>query len=160
MPSNSPLDKLTPTQRIVVGVVILVIAGIVALVSGRRPQPEPAPNSGEPGQTLANRNVRFGTPAEAKTDPAHKDAYLIERPQYVLSYNDSKKIPNWVCWNLNKNDIGNTSARRASSRTPICPPASSTSSRATTPAPASTAATCARRRTAPTPRKTTTSCST
>jgi endonuclease G len=108
MASNSPLDKLTPTQRIAIVVVILVVAGIVALVSSRKEQPTPPPPQGEPGQTLANRNVRFGMPADAKTDPANKEAFLIERPQYVLSYNDSKKTPNWVCWNLRKDDIGHT----------------------------------------------------
>jgi endonuclease G len=51
-----------------------------------------------------NANIRFGIPAPA--DAKSPDAYLIERPQYVLSYNASKKIPNWVCWRLRKEDIG------------------------------------------------------
>jgi endonuclease G len=106
MPSNSPLDRLSPTQRIAVAALILVVAGIVALVSRRKEQPAPPPD--EPGQLLTNRNVRFGMPAGAKADPAQRDAYLIERAQYVLSYNDSKKTSNWVCWNLNKDDIGKT----------------------------------------------------
>jgi endonuclease G len=107
--ANSPLDGLSVPQRIALVVALLVIAGIVALVSSRtKPEPAPQQPGGEPGQTLANRNVRFGMPADAKHDPAHKDAYLIERDQYVLSYNDSKKIPNWVCWNLTAADIGHT----------------------------------------------------
>ena len=44
---------------------------------------------------------------EAKADPASKEAYLIERPQYVMSYNDKKKTVNWVCWQLVKKDVGN-----------------------------------------------------
>jgi endonuclease G len=107
MPSNSPLDKLSTNQRIALAVAILVIAGIVAFINSRKKEPPPQ-QPGEPGQTLANRNVRFGMPSEAKADPASKDAYLIDRLQYVLSYNDSKKIPNWVCWNLTASDIGNT----------------------------------------------------
>ena len=99
-------DQLSPTQRIVVAVVLLAIVVIIVLVRDRREQPTSQPV--EPGQTLGNRNIRFGMPAEAKADPASKDAYLIERPQYVLSYNDSRKTPNWVCWNLNKTDIGDT----------------------------------------------------
>jgi endonuclease G, mitochondrial len=102
MPSKSPLDGLTPVQRILIGVALLILAGAVVAVRGCREQPQP----GEPGHTLANRNVRFGMPAEATTDPANKNAYLIERPQYVLSYNDSTKNPNWVCWNLTAADIG------------------------------------------------------
>ena len=45
-------------------------------------------------------------PADAKHDPANRNAYLMERSQYVLSYNDTTKNPNWVCWNLTASDIG------------------------------------------------------
>jgi endonuclease G len=55
----------------------------------------------------ANRNVRFGLPGPAKSDPSSREAYLIARPQYVLSYNAEKKTPNWVCWELKASDIGN-----------------------------------------------------
>src|SRR5262245_28889273 len=111
MASKSVLSQLTPGQRILVIVAVLVVAGIFAGVRGckqqQQQQPGPPPTPGEI-QTLANRNIRFGMPAEAKTDPANKEAYLIDRPQYVLSYNDNTKNPNWVCWNLTKSDIGET----------------------------------------------------
>lgn len=55
-----------------------------------------------------NRNIRFGLPGPAKADPENHESYLIARPQYVLSYNSQKKIPNWVCWQLKESDIGNT----------------------------------------------------
>src|SRR5262249_47894284 len=53
-----------------------------------------------------NRNVRFGMPSAAKADSKEREDYLIERPQYVLSYNAKTKGPNWVCWRLTKDDIG------------------------------------------------------
>jgi endonuclease G len=59
----------------------------------------------------ANRNARFGLPGPAKADPSSREAYLIARPQYVLSYNAEKRIPNWVCWELKASDLG--SAARA-----------------------------------------------
>jgi endonuclease G len=112
MSSNSPLDQLSTNQRIALAVGLLLVVGIAALFVAFKERPtaptNPEPQPSEPGKTLANRNVRFGMPAEAKADPASKDAYLMERPQYVLSYNDSKRIPNWVCWNLTASDIGNT----------------------------------------------------
>jgi endonuclease G len=58
-------------------------------------------------QPAVNPNVRFGMPAPAKADPDSREAYLIERPQYVLSYNAKTRTPNWVCWRLRKEDIGN-----------------------------------------------------
>lgn len=105
---RSPLDQLTPKQRIWLGIALLLVFGLITGIRScqerqRRQQPP-----GEPGQTLANRNIRFGMPAEATADPANKNAYLIDRPQYVLSYNDSTKNPNWVCWNLTASDVGAT----------------------------------------------------
>ncbi|HEX3148186.1 MAG TPA: DNA/RNA non-specific endonuclease [Gemmataceae bacterium] len=73
-------------------VVVLASLGIVAPALSQAP----------------NRNIRFGMPAEAKADPAEKQAFLIERPQYVISYNDKTKTPNWVSWQLTKSDIGTT----------------------------------------------------
>jgi endonuclease G len=125
MSRKSPLDQLTASQRLAVAVVLLVVVGIIVLVRSfeqeQAPQPQPQPSPGEPQRTLANRNIRFGMPAEAKTDPASKDAYLIERSQYVLSYNDSKKIANWVSWNLNKGDIGKTERQDRFQRDPDLP---------------------------------------
>src|SRR5260370_16681976 len=54
----------------------------------------------------SNRNVRFGLPSAATADPKQRENYLIARPQYVLSYNAKKRTPNWVCWQLRKEDVG------------------------------------------------------
>lgn len=58
---------------------------------------------GEEQAELEDHNVRFGMPA-----PAGKEhqAHLIERPQYVVSYNGKTRDPNWVAWRLRKEDIG------------------------------------------------------
>jgi endonuclease G, mitochondrial len=53
-----------------------------------------------------NPNVRFGLPAPAEAKASSREAYLIERPQYALSYNAKTKIPNRVCWRLKQDDIG------------------------------------------------------
>src|SRR5262249_28585177 len=55
-------------------------------------------------ESTGNPNVRFGMPAAA--DLKSRDAFLIERPQYVLSYNAEQRRPNWVCWRLRQEDIG------------------------------------------------------
>jgi endonuclease G len=52
-----------------------------------------------------NRNVRFGLPSPAVNDPKQREDFLIERPQFVLSYNAKTKGPNWVCWRLSKDDL-------------------------------------------------------
>jgi endonuclease G len=119
-------DQLTPNQRLALVAAILVVIGFVALVQWwqerRAQQQQPPPEApGQPGQLLANRNVRFGMPAPAQADPASKDAYLIERPQYVLSYSDSKRTANWVCWNVNKGDLGPTKRAAGFSPDPDLP---------------------------------------
>src|SRR4051812_44677941 len=47
-----------------------------------------------------NRNLLLGNPSGATHDPNQPKNYLIERPQYVLSYNRDRGIANWVSWQL------------------------------------------------------------
>ena len=35
-----------------------------------------------------------------------REAYLISRPQYTLSYIGKTRNPNWVAWRLRHEDIG------------------------------------------------------
>jgi endonuclease G, mitochondrial len=57
-----------------------------------------------PRQFATNPHLAFGNPSNAsKTDPNN---YLIEKPEYVLSYNRDKGIPNWVSWELNQSWLG------------------------------------------------------
>jgi endonuclease G, mitochondrial len=54
-----------------------------------------------------NVNIALGNPSNANNDLKNKDNYLLEKPQYVLSYNNKKGEANWVSWHLDKSDIGN-----------------------------------------------------
>lgn len=42
-------------------------------------------------------HLTMGNPSNAGTD---KDNFLMEKPQYVLSYNNSRGSANWVSWHL------------------------------------------------------------
>jgi endonuclease G, mitochondrial len=55
-----------------------------------------------------NRNLLLGNPSGATHDPSQPTNYLIERPQYALSYNRDHGIPNWVSWQITPKDLGNT----------------------------------------------------
>lgn len=48
-------------------------------------------------------NLLLGNPTKAAKDP---DNYLIERPQYTLSYNRSKGEANWMAWHIDRQDLG------------------------------------------------------
>ena len=58
-------------------------------------------------------HLNFGNPKlngqEARQDTVgFSDNYLVEKPQYSLSYNDSLKTPNWVSYQLNKTWLGDS----------------------------------------------------
>ena len=50
-----------------------------------------------------NIHLRYGNPSQAQTKRSN---YLIERPQYALSYNCNAGIPNWVSWQLDRSWLG------------------------------------------------------
>jgi endonuclease G len=50
--------------------------------------------------------MKYGNPSQASSKDLNN--YLLEKPQYVVSYNCSQGIPNWVSWQLNKNWLGTT----------------------------------------------------
>ncbi|MEG4305811.1 DNA/RNA non-specific endonuclease [Microcoleus sp. D3_18a_C4] len=51
-----------------------------------------------------SESLRFGNPNNARTElnSTYQTNYLIEKPQYTLSYNGAKNTPNWVSWVLDK----------------------------------------------------------
>ncbi|MHC5915238.1 MAG: DNA/RNA non-specific endonuclease [Nostoc sp.] len=53
-------------------------------------------------------NLLLGNPSGAMALVGTPDNYLLVKPQYVVSYNNSKGTPNWVSWQLNKSWLGTT----------------------------------------------------
>ena len=45
-------------------------------------------------------NMAMGNPSKATTGEDNKDNYLLVKPLYALSYNNSKGMANWVSWHL------------------------------------------------------------
>ena len=99
-----------PLQRLGLAALFLALAGCATPRSddgGGGPEGEPGQRSQQARQE-ANPNVRFGMPGPAGRDPERdRERFLIDRPQYVLSYNAKPRTPNWVCWRLRKEDLGN-----------------------------------------------------
>lgn len=52
-------------------------------------------------------HTTLGLPSNATTTNAND--YLSVKPQYVMSYNSSRKTPNWVSWELDASYLGNVS---------------------------------------------------
>ena len=94
-----------PTQYVIGGAAELPSITIPALHPGVGQRPAVQVNAPASG---ANENIAMGVPSAAGTSP---NDFLMMKPQYVLSYNDSTHNPNWVSWHLNSTWLG--SADRA-----------------------------------------------
>ncbi len=88
-----------PSKNQMIGWILPLLVGLIALIIYTT-------NSQKPDTANGNRNLRLGNPSTAVHDPAQPDNYLIERPQYVLSYNRDHGTPNWVSWQITENDLG------------------------------------------------------
>jgi endonuclease G len=53
-----------------------------------------------------SKHTALGIPAAASTSDLN--AFLSIKPGYVISYNSSRKVPNWVSWELNTSYLGST----------------------------------------------------
>lgn len=61
-----------------------------------------------PTKPSTSANLLLGNPSGATASVTTPDNYLLVKPQYVVSYNNSKGTPNWVSWQLNKSWLGTT----------------------------------------------------
>jgi endonuclease G len=60
---------------------------------------------------FGNVNLLMGNPDGAVQDIAQPDRYLMLKPEYALSYDKDKGIPNWVSWQLNSTWLGDAGRR-------------------------------------------------
>jgi len=75
---------------------LLAAGAVVAVLTGCRSPRVAAPTG--------SVHLAMGNPSGAS--PADPNNYLIERPQYALSYSRDRGIPNWASWQLNSDWIG------------------------------------------------------
>lgn len=57
-------------------------------------------------QSPENTPLYFGNPSDAETSIEMSENYLMEKPQFILSYNNTTHNPNWVAWHLSHKDLG------------------------------------------------------
>lgn len=92
--------------------VVLLFCGILVSCSKNKQNQTKFPISNtqeySPNSTVQSVHVALGVPAD--TDAS--DDYIMVKPQYVLSYNHTKNVANWVSMELNNSYYGLV-ARRA-----------------------------------------------
>jgi endonuclease G len=70
--------------------------------SAPTPTPTPTPSPTPP----ASENLTMGNPSNAATNVLVPDNYLMEKPQYSMSYNRDRGESNWVSWHLSTSWLG------------------------------------------------------
>ena len=70
--------------------------------SAPTPTPTPTPSPTPP----AGENLTMGNPSNAVTNVLVPDNYLMEKPQYSMSYNRDRGESNWVSWHLSTSWLG------------------------------------------------------
>ena len=55
-----------------------------------------------------NSPLYFGNPSDSITDISAEENYLLEKNQFVISYNNKTHNPAWVAWHLSKDDLGDS----------------------------------------------------
>lgn len=58
------------------------------------------------GPVTREDNMLMGNPSGATNDILNADNYLMVKPQYSLSYNNTKHTANWVSWHLSSAWLG------------------------------------------------------
>jgi endonuclease G len=75
---------------------------------------------------LADRNygsvhLLLGNPSQATLVSTNASNYLMLKPEYALSYNRARGLPNWVSWQLNATWLGTHPAKITFVPIPPCP---------------------------------------
>jgi endonuclease G, mitochondrial len=85
---------------------LLLLAVLAGLLSGWLSgcTTIPLPITGTGPVVSGNPHLRLGNPSQANSRDSRN--YLIERPQYVLSYNRSRNQANWASWQLSADWLG------------------------------------------------------
>lgn len=66
--------------------------------------------------------AQLGNPDNAATSTADPQRYLIARPQYSLSYNNTLREANWVSWSFTPSDRGSIDRTDDFAADPLLPP--------------------------------------
>ncbi|MDX6386121.1 MAG: endonuclease mitochondrial [Blastocatellia bacterium] len=72
------------------------------------PTPTPTPTPNPSPTPVPGEHLTMGNPSNAVTDLNQPNNYLMQKPQYALSYSRDNGEANWVSWHLDASWLGST----------------------------------------------------
>ena len=78
----------------------------IAISDYTAPTPTPTPTPTPSPTPPASEHLTMGNPSNATTNVGQPLNYLMEKPQYALSYNRDNGEANWVSWHLDSSWLG------------------------------------------------------
>ncbi|NCJ05336.1 DNA/RNA non-specific endonuclease [Synechococcales cyanobacterium C] len=84
--------RWTAAQLKALGALLLLVVLLLAYLLWQQPW------------AIPSEHLAMGNPSGASVSTPNN--YLMQKPQYALSYNNSTRIPNWVSWQLNTDWLG------------------------------------------------------
>lgn len=94
-------------KKLLNGVALFIGIGLIVVGCINQNQDKvSAPNKDKIDRPISsNIHLKYGNPSNANLKDTNN--YLLEKPQYALSYNCKTGTANWVSWQLNKSWLGN-----------------------------------------------------
>lgn len=86
-------------RLLLVVTLLVLVSTLTAPVAGSLNNPSPNP------QASVSLHLALGNPSDATKDVRNEDNFLMVKPQFALSFNNSKGGPNWVSWHLQASDV-------------------------------------------------------
>lgn len=93
--------KTAPMRLLIATVAILMSVSVLAALPASSTNEAPVTP-----QESVSIHLTLGNPSGAIPTTSSPDNFLMVKPQYVLSYNNTLGGPNWVSWHLQASDIG------------------------------------------------------
>lgn len=107
--------RLSPQARLFVVLLILIAVGVGAYVYYKQQHPSQLPTATSttgPTTPAQSPHMLLGNPSAAVDSPSARDNFLMIKPYYCLSYNNSNGTPNWVSWRVVESDLGSAPRKR------------------------------------------------
>ncbi|MGV3586282.1 MAG: DNA/RNA non-specific endonuclease [Adhaeribacter sp.] len=103
--------------KILVYVIIAAFLGFFLMLATcvRRIDTSPKPDEAarttiqKPGARInftGSEHLLLGNPSNATAEESNYNNYLLDKPQFAVSYSRDRGIPNWVSWHVNRDWMG------------------------------------------------------